>query len=361
MRLIDKAIYSYWSGGLSIIPINAATKRPAGYLLPQAKDAAGNPLFYKKEADGSTSVTTDPAGNRPKGSWEPFMQRVATEQEIERWIGAKVESVAVIGGRISGGVEILDFDVPGFYEAWAELVGADAELLPVQRTGGGGTQLAWRCPNPEANSKLAWSPDESAHTGRRIAIETRGEGGYALLPPSLHPSGRHYQLLHGRFSQVPFVDNSLRNFFLTCARSLCQVPKTKQEIAAEARPAKYRDAQPYQGESVVDAYNAQWDIHLLLSRYGYARLHNGRYGRPGKPDSAGVAVLDDGKSFHFSSNDPLHSGDGEMKQPRSSFDLYVTFEHNGNYKAAVKQAAEELGMNRRRTDARKLLTRYNLD
>ena len=117
MRPIDIAIRAYWKSGLSILPINSKTKRPAGYLLPQARNEQGQPLYYRKELDGTFSVTTDRTGS-PKGTWEPFTERLPTEQEIDRWIAAKVESIAVIGGAISGGVEILDFDVPGFYEAW---------------------------------------------------------------------------------------------------------------------------------------------------------------------------------------------------------------------------------------------------
>ena len=360
MRPIDIAIRAYWQSGLSILPINSKTKRPAGYLLPQAHNEQGQPLYYRKEQDGTFSVTTDRTGS-PKGTWEPFTERLPTEQEIDRWIAAKVESIAVIGGAISGGVEILDFDVPGFYEAWAELAGTDGEQLPMQRTGGGGTQLAWRCDDPEPNQKLAWAPDSSQHAGRRIAIETRGTHGYALLPPSLHPSGRHYQLLRGRFSAIPHIDASTRNFLLTIAKSLCQAPKTKQELAAEARPVKHREPQPYEGESVIDAFNAHWDIHLLLARYGYTRLQNGRYGRPGKADSAGVAVLEDGKTFHFSSNDPLDSGRSGSNQPRSSFDLFAEYEHNGDYKKAARAAAEQLGMTRKRQDeGQQVLQRYGL-
>lgn len=129
----------------------------------------------------------------------------------------------------------------------------------------------------------------------------------------------------------------------------------------EAQPFRGRAAQPYEGESVIDAYNARYDIHLLLGRYGYSRLQNGRYGRPGKADSAGVMVLgDDNKSYHYSSNDALDSGRSGINQPRSPFDLFCEYEHGGDYKAAVRAAAQELGMGRKREDYRDLLKFYNL-
>lgn len=345
--LFDKAIWLYWEGGISLVPINTKTKRPAGWLLPQARNDQGEPLFYRKADDGSLLVTTERTDS-PKGTWEPFQQERPTADVIRYWLNNNIGSVAVIGGPVSGGAEIIDFDVDGYYEAWANLTGGDSANLPMQRTGGGGIQLAWRCPLPEGNQKLAWHPDESAHSGRRVAIETRGEKGYALLPPSLHPSGRYYELLRGRFSQIPTIEQDHRNFLLTCARSLCKAPKTRQELQAEQRGYRRGEKRELTGDSVIDAFNEHYNLEAMLQKYNYTRLNNGRYSRPGKADSAGVVILDSGKSYHMSSNDPLDSDSHGKHQPRSPFDYYVMFEYNGDYRAAVKAAAQLLGMQGRK-------------
>lgn len=346
-HLIDKAILLYWESGLSLVPINTKTKRPAGWLLPQARNEQGDLLYYKKTEDGSLLVTTE-CTDSPKGTWQPYQSERPRADTIRYWINNGIAAVAVIGGFVSGGVEILDFDVAGYYEQWATLAGADSAILPMQRTGGGGIQLAWRCPEPEPNQKLAWHPDASMHSGRRIAIETRGEKGYALLPPSLHPSGNYYELLRGRFSKIPMIEQEHRNFLLTCARSVCKAPKTRQEIEAEKRPKRDRYQPANAGDSVADAFNQHYDVETMLQKYNYTRLGNGRYSRPGKADSAGVVILDGGKTFHMSSNDPLDSDSHGQHQPRSSFDFYVMFEHNGDYRRAVSAAAHLLGMQRRK-------------
>lgn len=343
MKLIEQAAWAYWRGGLSIVPINNRTKRPYSRLLPQAKNETGAPLWIKKLEDGSFVVTEENTGI-PKGTWLPYQERQPTEEEINRWVHAGVESLAVVGGPVSGGVEILDFDVSGYYEQWAEVVTPDADHLPVQRTGGGGIQVAYRCPTPSPNQKLAWHPDENELSGRRVAIETRGVKGYAVLPPSLHPSGRRYQLLRGRFSQIPLIDQGLRDFLITCAQALCQAPKTRQELALGEEPQRAA-SEPYEGESVIDAYNAKYSVETMLQRYGYTRMASGRYSRPGKTDSAGVLVnRQENKTYHMSSNDPLDSDSHGRHQPRSPFDYYRTFEHNGSYPDAVRAAAQELGM-----------------
>lgn len=343
-NLMSKAAWAYWQGGLSIIPINAATKRPYGKLLPQATNEQGEPLFYKKADDGSWLVTTE-ATKIHKGTWAPYQERQATQDEVEHWLHNGISSLAVIGGMVSGGVEILDFDVTGYYEQWSDVVAGEDDILPAQRTGGGNWQVAYRCEQPEPNQKLAWHPDETQKSGRRVAIETRGVNGYAVLPPSLHPSGNYYQLVRGRFSQIPTIDMDHRNFLLTCARALCQAPKTLQEIAAEKDPRRSEPREPYEGDSVIDAFNAKYSVGDMLQRYGYSRLQNGRYSRPGKPDSAGVVVNPtDNKSYHMSSNDVLDSEGEGKRQPRSPFDFLRVFDHNGDYRSAVKAAATELGM-----------------
>src|SRR5687767_3937545 len=99
------------AGGVSIIPINHRTKQPSFNLLP--KNEAG------------------------KAIWGVFQTRIATDKEIAEWQTAGFEAYAAVCGKISGGLLIIDFDEPRFYEAWLELVGALANDLPTQQTGRG--------------------------------------------------------------------------------------------------------------------------------------------------------------------------------------------------------------------------------
>lgn len=347
-NLISKAAQLYLDGGLSIVPINTRTKRPASWLLPQDLNDAGEPLFWRKLADDTMELTTEPTDIR-KGTWKPFQERQPTQGELNAWIDSNVQAYAVVGGMVSGGVEVLDFDVPGYYERWAEIVADDAAMLPLQQTGSGNWQVAYRCPEPEPNQKLAWHPDDSQRSGRVVAIETRGVNGYAVLPPSLHPSGNLYKLVRGRFSQIPTIDQGHRDFLIACAKTLCQAPKTKQEIEAEQHYKTADNREPYEGESVIDAYNAAHRVTTMLEKYGYTRLQNGRYSRPGKTDSAGVIVNPmENKSYHMSSNDILDSESEGGRQPRSPFDFLRVFEFNGDWSKATKFAANELGMIDRR-------------
>jgi hypothetical protein len=100
------------------------------------------------------------------------------------------------------------------------------------------------------------------------------------------------------------------------------------------------------GQDVVDAFNASHDTGAALEGCGYYQrkgsdfVHiNSTSGMPG------VKQLPDGRyySHHSESTDPLSSARGK-NQPISAFDVFATYQHRGDYKQAIKEAAEMLGL-----------------
>ena len=121
---------------------------------------------------------------------EALPEKRATRDQVKEWLrNPQVAGFAAVGGAVSGGLTVLDFDVAGFYERWAAKAGELAKELPTQRTGGGGFRVAFRSTLDVGNEKLAYAPAENRE-GREIAIETKGEGGYAALAPLFLPPGR---------------------------------------------------------------------------------------------------------------------------------------------------------------------------
>ena len=98
---------------------------------------------------------------------------------------------------------------------------------------------------------------------------------------------------------------------------------------------KYR-AESNGQASVIDAYNTHTSIVETLEANGYTQ-HGDRWKRPGGK-SLSVYVRE-GRSFHHSSNDALN--DGYWHRP---FDVFCHYAHGGDCRAAVKAAAELLGM-----------------
>ncbi|MEM1098583.1 MAG: AAA family ATPase [Planctomycetota bacterium] len=300
-----------------------------------------------KAANAGLSIVPVGQDKRPIGAWKQRQTTPANAATLQHQLADnRATGVAAICGRVSGGLEVIDFDVPGFYERWAELAADVLHRLPVQRTGGGGHQVAWRRPTPGGNQKLAWSPNENEHTGREVAIETRGEGGYVVIPPSLHPSGKRYAWATPEtFASAPILTDAEAEVLLDAARSLCKAPHTRQEL--EARRTAQANAKPRQrasvnGEaSVIDTFNKAVTIREMLTRAGYTLdTRSGEYTRPGEGASPGGVVILDGRSFHHSTNDPLHDGLHTV----DSFAVFCAIEHGGELPKAIRAAAIELGI-----------------
>jgi len=302
----------YAQGGLSLLPCLSKNKKPDSRLLPRDKDG--------------------------KPTWKPYQTEPADETTVRQWFELGCDAVAAICGKASGGLLVLDFDVPGFYERWCEKCGSHADTLPVQRTGSGGYQVWLRCLDPGGNVQLAWAPDETEKSGRTVAIETRASGGYAILPGSIHPSGNRYEVVQGNFASIPMVSQDVADALLLAARALDQCPLTQKqqerENSARQKPRRQRGGQL----SVIETYNAAISINEILAANGYIGRGD-RYVRPGGA-SASVTIRDD-RSFHHSSNDMLCD-----RYWHDAFSVFCSYEHNGDIKAAVKAAAEKLGIKR---------------
>jgi len=100
--------------------------------------------------------------------------------------------------------------------------------------------------------------------------------------------------------------------------------------------------------SVIDAYNSVADIRWLLLARGYAEprgygKRDGRLCRPGR-DTPSITIQDN-RSFHHSSNDPLDSrAEGDPGYWRTPFHVRLTLDFSGAIPRAVREIADELGL-----------------
>ncbi|WP_291432368.1 phage/plasmid primase, P4 family [Deinococcus sp.] len=189
---------------------------------------------------------------RPWYKWAAYQDTPATADQLLRWhADPRTKGYALVCGKVSGGVEVLDFDEPDFYPAWLATAPDWAADLPSQRTGGGGWQVAYRrSGDVPGNRKLAWLPpcdaDGVKRERREIGIETRGQGGYACIPHSLHPSGNLYQPMHGDWSALPSLLGEWADQLIAAARSLShEDPEESRNPAPAAAMAYQGGAAPY--------------------------------------------------------------------------------------------------------------------
>jgi len=115
-------------------------------------------------------------------TWREFQTRLPTVAEIRRWFQSRLTNLAVITGW--RGLVVLDFDQRPAYDLWRDWSRENAPAAPYSYT----VETA-------RGVHVYLFIDEPTQTTRAGSIDIKAAGGYVLAPPSIHPSGRAYQLL----------------------------------------------------------------------------------------------------------------------------------------------------------------------
>jgi len=141
---------------------------------------------------------------RPLVKWEEFQQRKATEDEVNAWWKRWPSgNIGVVTGAVPGLV-VIDIESAKGLDAYREKYGEPSATL-MQRTGKeNGIHLLKRHPRDGRiyQNQVKVLPD----------VDTRGDGGYIVVAPSLHPSGKRYEWIGkgpidgGGFSLITGLD-----------------------------------------------------------------------------------------------------------------------------------------------------------
>lgn len=139
-------------------------------------------------------------------SWERYQDAPANEEEIKSWFSHnKNHNIALVTGRVSG---LIAFDIDGeaavahFHHVLdsigdKEITSAISNTLKI-KTGGRNLHIVIGFkPEEFANgdligNPLLWLSNEAKHNEIRL----KGEGGYIIVPPSLHPNGNRYEFIN---------------------------------------------------------------------------------------------------------------------------------------------------------------------
>lgn len=164
------------------------------------------PVRGKQYTYGENEEEKEKNSKAPLVKWTDYQKRFATEEEIEEWFDKwPLANIGFATGEVSG-VVVVDFD-----SREAVLMAKEKGYLntPVVRTGRG-CHAYYRYPR---GREIRNSTDEG------IKTDIRGNGGYVVLPPSIHYSGRQYKWVKSheigdiRFGELPeeFIARSARN------------------------------------------------------------------------------------------------------------------------------------------------------
>ena len=164
----------YASMGLAVFPLRPNDKRPA-------------------TEKGCKAATTD-------------------IQQIESWWNTSPSyNIGIATGGISGGLVVIDLDIDedkgiNGYESLKEWQRENGELPETWTsvTGRGGYHFLYKDGATSQN-----------RVGLYDGVDIRGEGGYIVAPPSIHPNGRQYEWEQGPGDcEIAQADNRVINFLM---------------------------------------------------------------------------------------------------------------------------------------------------
>jgi hypothetical protein len=322
-----RAALIYRKVGLSLIPIAPdQSKAPAFSLLPPMRSRGSE--------------------QRKRKSWKGYQKRRPNRCQIKDWYSKTEDQcgIAIIAGKVSGNLEILDLDNADIYEPYCLEVESRApglidKLVKVE-TPRPGIHLYYRCEEIESNQKLARSYSSGSGKAQTI-IETRGNGGYCLAPPSpatCHPSLKCYQFLGDKdLTEIPQISITERSHLLEAARTFDECSRSNSPRSHRVFPKK----SPFDLTRPGDDFNARAEWADILEPHGWKYAGPGsdntdRWTRPGKDQgncSASTNYMESDLLYVFSSNaDPF-----EIDTAYNKFQAYTLLNCDGDFFEAASE------------------------
>lgn len=140
---------------------------------------------------GWSVIPIRPRDKRPMVRWQRYQSVRADARQLEDWFERWPDAnLGVVTGAVSG-LLVLDIDPTHEGDHSLERLEQSHGRLPrtvEATTGGGGRHLYFAHPGGLLRNRV----------GLANGIDVRGDGGYVVAPPSVHPNGRHYSWRTGQ-------------------------------------------------------------------------------------------------------------------------------------------------------------------
>jgi replicative DNA helicase len=277
------------------------------------------------------SVIPATAEKRPTMEWSRYKEERMTAEEVEKYFKAPDVRVAIITGAISQNLEVIDVDTKHDPTGtlWDELSRLLQDNLPeiysslvIAQTISGGYHLYYKAEQIQGNQKLA------KRTNGEVLVETRGEGGLVVAPPS-----NGYTYLQGHPSQIPIITQEQRELALAICKGFNQLKAT----SASAPKSPSKPPRVYNNTTSLEDFDQRGDTVELLVRRGWTvvkeegdRIYLRRAGDTKSEHSA---------NYHKPSRALIvwsSSTEFEAEKPYSPSAVYNLLESAGDWTATAK-------------------------
>jgi len=270
---------------------------------------------------------------------------------VEGWFGKREDlNIGLACGPQPNGVNLLAIDVDAHkdgVESWRALVEWRPALgAPYHFTPNGGMHVFFDAPKEYRNSRERIG----------IGIDTRGTGGYVVVPPSVFPVGE---------PEVPRPYTTKSDFALVSHMPLL-VPDWLMELLEPQAQVQVDPQQPAQRDRMADTpgggemspgdwvrRHGDWEAELI--RFGWQHSHGEYWTRPGKSVREGhSAVLHEGGPLVVFTTDvpPELERVGHLTSDRtgfsvSLFELIAAYEFGGDLSAAGREIRKAMPVSSR--------------
>ena len=295
---------------------------------------------------GIPPIPVRPDGTkRPLIPWAKYQRQLPTPNQVTHWFGPSQQGVGIITGRVSGGLEMLEFEgravesgaynffldllhVENLTDLWDQILAGYSE-----RTPSGGIHVLYRCPDTiEGNLRLA-----AGAAG--VLAETRGEGGFTVIAPTsgtCHLTGKPWEIMAGGLDTITTITSDQRK---RLHETVAQLAPQPQQSAPESRT-------PTEGESLRpgDQYNQTVTVDQtlkILVDHGWqvgrkdpdGTIHLTRPGKTSKDgESATLGSPKTGGGFYPFTT----STDFEAGRAYTPWQVYAYLEHDKDFRAAAQ-------------------------
>ncbi len=323
--------------------------------LPLDRQAILNAVKEALDAGLCVMPPNQDGSKRPHtGTWEKYQNTPPTREELRAWYkGSNLTGIGYICGKVSGNMEVMDFDDKAIYQAYKETTEKAGLSDLVEKIEAGyledtpkGIHWLYRCDRIAGSTKLAKRPklpEEKKDENDKIKtlIETKGEGGYIIGAPtfgSVNPEG-NYNLLRGSVKTIAKITPEERALLHDLARTFDQPEHFEKDAA------RFNEQATKAGGRPGDDFNlkATWQEVLEPQGWQFVFERGGisYWRRPGKHlgISATTNYANSDLFFCFSTSTPFESERGYSK-----FSAYTVLNHGGDFSAAARQLQAIKGM-----------------
>ncbi len=152
-------------------------------------------LLGKYQDWGLSIIPITYMGKNPLVPWKEYQERRPQVGELREWFwdDGTPKNIGIVCGKVSGNLVALDFDSEDKWAEWLKSWDEDKwgsiyDVTPVVETDRG-YHVYLRTQSPVSKAKAN-------------GIDIQGEGSCIVAPPSIHPSGKEYQLINSDIDRI---------------------------------------------------------------------------------------------------------------------------------------------------------------